>query len=334
MTLVRDQPPLLPILAVANPAIAESPDVWRSSIDQQQTLLDALLKSGSGTIEWSPVVAAALDAKADGIAEELIARLGFAAVHAVLKWLDRRSSVCAITLDTLPKEWRRVLGMHPTLLLECLTSAAFEGNEVSAYATTLLDPHSPDVHNFVDSSWRALAQVTPAIRDRTLRVATMAFLLALAFDGVGASAPFLVAASFSVVHAAASKAELPFDAWKSLRVCLPNLNGWRDWDQCEKLRRALVWAFITYQWPLAFFLSALQDEKDEQVFRSTIDYCSDTRDGKIFLRTVRACIEDNPDCATGWQKALLFKKRSILSKSRGARPPRAPRGRGPQPRVG
>jgi len=309
LALVREQPLLLPLLAAANPALAESPDVWRASIDQQRTLLDTLLKSNSGTVAWALVIAAALDAQADGVAEELIERLGFDAVHAVLDWLDKVRSAHVITPDTLPKEWRRVLALHPALLLRWLAAAAPEAVEVNAYVTTLLDPHSPDVHGFRDSWGRAFAQDASAIRDHTLLVETMAFLLALAFDGVGASAPFLFAASFTVVHAAASRGELPFDAWRSLQAHLSTLDGWRDWDQCEKLRRASVWAFIAYRWSPEFFRAALKDGKDERVFRWTIDYCDDIRDGKVFLQMVRACVEDNPNCATGWQKSILFKKR-------------------------
>lgn len=309
LALVHEQPPLLPVLAAAIPALGESPDVWQSSIDQQRTLLDALLKSDVGAVEWGPVIGAALDAKADGIAEELIKHLGFDAVHAVLNWLDKEHSVHAITLDTLPQEWRRVLALHPALLLRWLATAP-EVVEVNAYVTTLLDPHSAETHSGVsDSWWHAFVQAAPSIRNHALLVATMAFLLALAFDGVGASAPFLVAGSFSIVHTAASRGELPYDAWRSLRAYLPALDGWRDWDQCEKLRRALVWAFITYRWSPEFFLKALKDEQDEQVFRWTIDYCDDTRDGKAFLQALRAHVEDNPDHATRWQKSVLFKKR-------------------------
>ena len=89
----------------------------------------------------------------------------------------------------------------------------------------------------------------------------MAFLLALGFNNPQPRAYELVARAFQIVHDAAEKDELGYDNWRLLNYQVPTISWWRNWDKCERLRRALVEKFIKYEWPAEYFKEVVKNQK-------------------------------------------------------------------------
>src|SRR5438045_155351 len=64
--------------------------------------------------------------------------------------------------------------------------------------------------------------------------------LAKALSGAGPSPAKGLFEHFGPVHDALAKRTLPEDAWLELLPHLPSIGFFRDWDRCERLRRAAV----------------------------------------------------------------------------------------------
>jgi hypothetical protein len=104
------------------------------------------------------------------------------------------------------------------------------------------------------------------------------------------------------VHDAAENDELDYDSWQLLKDQVPSLSWWRDWDKCERLRRALVDRFIRYDWPVDQFLRSV---KNEETFRRIVDFCRMTPSGKTFVRRVVKLVAQGEVYATDAQRAVL-----------------------------
>jgi hypothetical protein len=76
-----------------------------------------------------------------------------------------------------------------------------------------------------------------------------AFILALAFGNAPPSALDLISLSFERVHEAAKQQTLKENAWSILEPYVPELWWGKNWDRCERLKRALVSAFVRHGWP-------------------------------------------------------------------------------------
>ena len=76
-----------------------------------------------------------------------------------------------------------------------------------------------------------------------------AFVLALALCNAPPAPLDLVSESFERVHRLAEKELLRDDAWFILQPLVPELSWRKNWDKCERMRRALMSAFVRYAWP-------------------------------------------------------------------------------------
>lgn len=63
----------------------------------------------------------------------------------------------------------------------------------------------------------------------------------------------LAVLSFATVHAAEEKSNLPSAAWSNLEPVVPSISFFKNWDRCERMRRALIYSFARNQWPLDRF---------------------------------------------------------------------------------
>jgi hypothetical protein len=116
---------------------------------------------------------------------------------------------------------------------------------------------------------------------RPCRAHAFAFVLALNnFSGKGYE---LVKRTFDLLHKAAARSDLAFESWSLIRDHLPRLSWHNKWDKCERLRRAVIRAYITHNWPLfSFFEITSDDDTLEDLLKS----CEETEEGGRILSHV------------------------------------------------
>lgn len=304
--LSEEKPGLLYIFVNQNPTLAASPSLWRLSFNEQRELFDAVATAYPNipTAISKRIVAAMLEAEANAMAEDSITIFGEDAVNAVLDWFDTSDES---TPEGLAVAWRRALESRPTLLLKWLSAVAAPREASVAMVASLLDPHSPEVHQLGTDMWLRLAKSTFSKPDRETLIDTVAFILALGFDNPDPGACGLVVQAFQTVHDAAERDELGYGSWRLLKDQVPSLSWWQNWDKCERLRRALVEIFYRHDWPTQDFLRAV---KRQDTFRRMVDFCCSKSWGRKFLEKVAEQVAQGGVHATDFQRAMLFNHRS------------------------
>jgi hypothetical protein len=111
----------------------------------------------------------------------------------------------------------------------------------------------------------------------------LAFVLIIASYSDEVTAPVVFSKSFSKLHAIAKRDALGYEAWYLLRSWLPNIGRYRDWDTCERLRRALCRRFAEACWPVRVFLAGFTESED---LREALGYVVSERALREFGRRV------------------------------------------------
>jgi hypothetical protein len=284
-----------------NVSLAASPELWQGSPTNQHKLLETIATcQGIPFATLKAIVAAILSAGGDSTAENVVKQLGQQAIGAVLEWFDRSPLK---TVEELKLGWRRILAAHSGALLGWLSETSNPREATVAFIANLLDPYSPEVQRFGAQVWLQFLPLSLEKLDRQTFSKTMSFLLALAFNNPGPGTEELVAQTFEPVHDAAENDELDSASWTLLSDQAPSLSLWRDWDQCERLRHALVERFIRYNWSIAQFLRCA---KRKQTFQQIVEICRMTSSGKAFLRKVIEAVNEQKVLVTDTQQEVLF----------------------------
>jgi hypothetical protein len=141
---------------------------------------------------------------------------------------------------------------------------------------TLLSP-TELLHGRSIENWILLLDRMPySMRPR--RVHAFAFVLGL--DNISQKGHELIKRTFDLLHTAAERSELAFECWRLIRDYLPELPLHKKWDKCERIRRAVIRAYIVHGWPAAFFLqTTLRPEILEDLLRT----CERTDEGRELL---------------------------------------------------
>lgn len=105
--------------------------------------------------------------------------------------------------------------------------------------------------------------------DRRLQLAAQLFRLAL--TTLEPEAAKLAVAAFEPLHSAGMRDQLGWDVWSRLTSVVPSIGIFRDWDKCERLRRALLDSFRGQNWPLDDLLAAGWNKETVQAVRGTLD---------------------------------------------------------------
>jgi hypothetical protein len=109
------------------------------------------------------------------------------------------------------------------------------------------------------------------------------YLLARALGTVSRSKSELFRIGFDDVYGAASRGQLPEEAWRLIERRLPRVKRWREWDYCARLVEAVVDEFVSRRLdPSVFAELTLNDN----VFARLVDVGQRSVRGRRFLRRV------------------------------------------------
>lgn len=95
------------------------------------------------------------------------------------------------------------------------------------------------------------------------------------------------------------------EAWRIAKQRLPYGSVWREWDQCEKLRHAVVDYFIDRELPPIEFGTVVDDGK---LWAQLVDLAADSSRGRRYLDKVRSALRGGHE---GWwvERAKLIDRK-------------------------
>jgi hypothetical protein len=252
-------PELLQLVFTRRPALAFHAEVWELPANTQWRIYEVLDRLDLDAKDWGEIVAAMIVAGTDVAVRTAVEKADSYALVGALRWLDSEPAQ-----ERLPSQlWRDALagpaatyvkrGMAPSPGALAFCACLLE----PGVARQLLSATRPDVQELARTPIESL----PA----TLRVPTAFVLVTLGLRAGGAEGVSLAARGFFPVYKALASDNYSSDSWRLLSPELPHLGFWREWDRCEKLRRAVRNRFSSGLQPMATALlrvAASQAERD------------------------------------------------------------------------
>src|ERR1017187_2278606 len=270
---------LFATLLKERPALAKQEALWRQPRELQRAAVK-ILPSIEGASDLQDIVTAIVAANATGLVPPLVDEFGPSVIQKVLTGLDNRRRDVH---DVDEWQWSAQLRGHDTQLLDWLSSVDQADSWTLAFVASLLGVHSDALAGTGNSTFLRHLDSDSDAGAGSWGTDYAAFCLALGLRNFNGNAAPLAVAAFRPVHKAMLGTQLSRRAWQWLGPTLPR-PGWlsqEDWDNAEKLRRALVEAFFRYRWDPPFLRDALADE---QTKRWVIRCCKSFSGGKDLLR--------------------------------------------------
>lgn len=277
--IAKDRPGLLLALVARNPRLVLSIAFWQCPIPVQTYLsvLDFLAgnqESALPATSWIPFL---LDVGDDRFANSVVERFP----RDVIKTILSRELTNGSGRSFISTAWRAALSTHQPELASFLGQAEYcNSNAAMVILAGLLDPHQAQVRNWGLKPWIKLAKEMPDAILAFPNGEAASFLVSVAFQQTEPEAVILATTSFEHVHASArddAPDPLSYRAWKSLEPDVPVLGYTKNWDHCERLRRALVERFVQRDWPREQFLRCVNRPA---TLRSIFYSCREVARGK------------------------------------------------------
>lgn len=224
-------PELLSTIVRNRPDLSFDDDVWQLPISAQRRVLDALFQSDLKKKDWTEVIVAMLSANSDLAGKEAVVRAGHLAIEAIYRWVEGGglqnhlpSNIWREAFEVLAVDQLNSMSLSPLRLALCAWLAPInEARRISGSRS--------DIQALVREPFDELP--------KPLHLPTAFFITTVGLLSDGHSGLPLLARGFMKVHNALATDDYPWESWQLLSPLLPSLGWFRDWDRCEKLRRAL-----------------------------------------------------------------------------------------------
>ncbi len=264
---------------LAGPSLRQRPDLaamsgaWSRDLGIDDELIEAL-RAANRPAQF--VVAVIRAGRIDLVHRIVDATGAYVVLKAVARTVDDGSMP-----DDARHEWLR-RAANPSS-----TAALLTADEPSLHMLTLLagvtSPH--DVPNaFGDDPWLHAFERARDPGEVAGAFSLHVFLLVRAFGRASRSQAGLVRATFGTVHAAIAHGRLHWNDWERLDRVLPWSWTWFDWDKCQRLRAGVVDLFVDRNLSPGTFGRLVVDG---WLFDRLADHASRTREGRIYLKSVR-----------------------------------------------
>ncbi len=273
LAFLRRNPQFVSTFVKVRPALASRSEFWTALESHSHEILEAVAAAKTNNPEELNLVFAALfHAQLDREANHFFSLFGSAAVAAVFA---NRGPYPAHLRD----RWIDALAARPDLIESFLQQIEIVTPEILAGVSATYTPKRAADAEFPLEHWlTALATWKPKFAPHLLStVETCAFSLALAFRLNGKKAADLCQLSFQNAYVAAADQTMPSSVWSMLETLVPHISWSRDWDRCERMRRALIQRFESDQWPLDYLFRILCTKEALSDFVNTALSQSDGR---------------------------------------------------------
>ena len=270
LQLISDQrPELISIFLNHRPALAFEVTTWQLPSHLQWQISEVLDRLSLEQKHWGDIMTAKFFAATDVAVRETVKRAGPHAIQGAFRWLDTQ-----IAQEFLPSElWREALAVPAAARLadpELLPPASlalcawFVPPET---ARELLTTSRQDVQQ--------LAQQPLDLLPRPLRLPTAFLLVTLGLRATSTDGLKPLKRGYFEVYDALAVTNFPWESWLLLSPELPQPGMWRDWDRCERLRRAVRQWLFQYVKTGDPLIDAAASKKHNEIARQTIAEESD-----------------------------------------------------------
>ncbi|MFL6388907.1 MAG: hypothetical protein ACJ71U_15605 [Terriglobales bacterium] len=243
VVFASDQPQFISALFRVNAALATSAQLWQCARGRSRELFESLVIQTSIAPEViRGIVEALLGSGSDVFIGRALEQWGTIAVLAVLNWIDAHGG-------HITENCRIALKFSLPDVMNWITTRPEKSTSTIAAIAHIVAPSSSQIAKYDSSVWlHAFHKLHGSHHDEETDYMS-AFLLALALLNAPPDPLELLAVSFERVYRLAEKEKLKDDAWFILMPFVPELSWRKNWDKCERMRRALVSAFMLYNWP-------------------------------------------------------------------------------------
>ena len=224
---------LVPLVIRHNPALAFEIDTWKLSGHIQTQVYETLTKLSLSQADWGEIVGAMLIAATDVSVREAVAMAGRFAMTGAFRWLEHEMGK-----KVLPSyAWRDALASPAIDLLGQTRDLSPAQLALSAWCVP-----AEELRRNLSASREDVQRLggrSPDAIPYPLQVSTAFVLLTLGLRENSDAAVNLILRNFFTVHEALATGGHSSESWRLLSPELPTLHWWRDWDNCDKLRRAV-----------------------------------------------------------------------------------------------
>lgn len=280
LSFLRRNPQFVSTFVKVRPTLAAKSEFWTALNAHSHEILEAVAATKEMAAgQLNDVFSALFHAQLDREANHFFSLFGPAAVAAV--FIHRGPNPL-----NLRDRWIDALTARADLVERFLDQTEAFTPEILAGVSATYSPARAARGNFPIENWtKALSAWQPNFAPNlSSTVETCAFSLALAFQFNGPRAAELCRLSFQNAYAAAANQTMPYSAWSMLETLVPHI--FKEWDRCERMRRALIVCFCNDQWPIDYLFRILHNAETLHDFAKTAARLADGR--RLLGRVVEA----------------------------------------------
>jgi hypothetical protein len=270
----------LPDAAVA--VLPARPDIFEHASFWQIAALDAPSLIGAldlGQDRAARIVGALMEAGRDECSAVIVDRFGIDPVVAALSSLD------AVGIRSR-SAWIQTVSRRVDDLADGMSRGVIWHRPLLLALAEILGPDA--VPNSIGTDpWLTAVERTTASDDVQGEDLLASFLFTRARGWISKSAGRLFFLSVQRLHEAMALERLTDEAWRVAKPRLPYGSVWRDWDQCEKLRHAVVDSFVGRDLPPIEFGTVVNDNN---LWKELVDLAANSFRGRRYLDKVRSAL--------------------------------------------
>lgn len=289
--LLEAVPDAAAAVLTSRPDMLEHASFWRIAAIDTMGLIRSL---DADQDHAARIVSALAEAARDDCSQMVVDRFGIRPVVVALSKMD------AIGIRSR-MGWVRSIAQRTNDLSEMMVDGGLSHRPLLLVLAEILDPDA--VPNCVGTDpWVAAVERTGTTDDVPAEDLLAAFLFNRARGWRSRSTGKLFFLSVQRLHEAMASERLSGAAWHIAKQRLPYGSIWREWDQCEKLRHAVVDDFIDRELPPIEFGTFVNDAN---LWKKLVDLAADSSRGRRYLDKVRSALRSGHE--DWWvERALLI----------------------------
>lgn len=260
----------------ARPDVFERASFWRIASLDTARLIGALDADEDGAVR---IVGALMEANRDEYATVMVDRFGIYPLVSTLSSMD----VAEIRSKLA---WIQAIARRINDLAEGMSRGVIWHRPLLFVLAEIL---GPDVlpNSVGTDPWVTAVERTRASNDVRCEDLLASLLFTRARGWCSKSAGRLFSLSVQRLHEAMASHRLTEEAWHIAKRRLPYGSVWREWEQCEKLRHAVVDSFIARELPPIEFGTVVDDG---QLWNELVNLAAESYGGRRYLDKVRRAL--------------------------------------------
>lgn len=278
---LRASPALAERILAIRPDVVASEELWRGSIVPID-LAFATLADAPELRERA--VEAMILADRDDLSTRALGEVG---ASRLLRLVARHHEVLGRDVRRL-SSWLSPALSEPGTVAEFLSEGAASSWSVLVAVAASLPPDAVPNDYGVDP-WLTAARAAKESQRSEPPLYLSAYLLSRALGRRSRNPGEIAQLGFEQVHHAASRGELPEDAWNLLRARLPWSFSWLDWDRCPRILAGVADLFVDRDLAPERFA---QIARDDRLFSMLVDTVARRSQGREYLKRVRRWMKD------------------------------------------